>query len=148
MFIFAGIFLFLAAPAAALSRRDIARARAGTAKYHNIAAALADGYYPLNFCMPFEGCHWEKSSLLDGLVVPETPEDLIYKPLPNGEWRLVAVEYIVPTDLSPKEPEGFVGIEDLWRFESEGEGFWEMTAWIWLDNPDGMFASQNPRLPE
>jgi len=60
----------------------------------------------------------------------------------------VAVEYIVPIVVSPTEPEGFEGDEDLWREDTEGAGLWEMTAWIWFNNPAGMFEQHNPRLSE
>jgi hypothetical protein len=35
----------------------------------------------------------------------------------------------------------------LWREDSEGFGLWELNVWLWLDNPDGMFAAKNPRIP-
>lgn len=148
--ILVGIFLVYSAPAAAaFSEQDLARARAGTAKYHSVAAAEADGYEYIGFCEEGEGCHWEKASLVnDTIINPETPEDLVYVPTSDGGWRLVAVEYLVPVGLSPFEPEGFEGDDDIWYFEAEGPGFWEMTAWVWYHNPDGMFAKRNPRIED
>jgi hypothetical protein len=60
--------------------------------------------------------------------------------------RLVAVEYVIPLGLSAETPEGFTGADDTWRADTEGAGLWELTAWIWLHNPAGMFEQHNPRL--
>ena len=59
----------------------------------------------------------------------------------------MAVEYLLPISASPDQPEGFTGDADLWREESEAEGLWELTAWIWLSNPNGMFEQHNPKVP-
>ncbi|HEX6717586.1 MAG TPA: hypothetical protein VF088_10760 [Pyrinomonadaceae bacterium] len=124
---------------------DLARARAATARFHSVEQAEAEGYINLNFCEEGEGCHWLKPSLLDNEFDPTQPEILLY--LPDGDgWRLVGVEYVVPLTLSPGvAPEGFSGNADHWREDSEGVGLWELTAWIWLHNPNGMFEQHNPR---
>ncbi|HEV8368990.1 MAG TPA: hypothetical protein VGQ39_13640 [Pyrinomonadaceae bacterium] len=124
---------------------DLANARGATAKYHRVEQAEADGYINLNFCEEGEGCHWLKPSLLDGEFDPAQPEILLY--LPDGDgWRLVAVEYVVPLSVSPGvAPAGFTGNEDQWREDSEGVGLWELTVWLWLDNPTGLFEQHNPR---
>jgi len=124
---------------------DLAKARRATAKYHRVQQAEADGYINLNFCEEGEGCHWLKPSLLDGEFDPAQPEILLY--LPDGDgWRLVAVEYVVPLSVSPGvAPAGFTGNEDHWREDSEGVGLWELTVWLWLDNPTGLFEQHNPR---
>jgi hypothetical protein len=126
--------------------RDLARARSATARYHNVETAEADGYVNLNFCEEGEGCHWLKPSLLDAEFDPANPEILLY--VRDGErWRFVAVEYVVPLSLSPGiAPAGFQGDADHWREDSEGVGLWELTVWLWLDNPTGLFEQHNPRL--
>jgi hypothetical protein len=133
---------------------ELARARPATAKYHDVTQAEADGYVP-DTCHEGEGCHWFNwDYYLDGGVFdPERPEALIYRETRNGGWRLVAVEYIVPTDPDlppPPAPEGFSGDQDdpYWRFFTEGYADWELTAWIWFYNPNGMFELENPRLEE
>ena len=124
---------------------DLARARGATARFHRVEQAEAEGYINLNFCEEGEGCHWLNPSLLDGEFDPTRPEILLYVRDGDG-WRLVAVEYVVPLSLSPGvAPEGFSGDADHWREDSEGVGLWELTAWIWLHNPNGMFEQHNPR---
>ena len=124
---------------------DLARARKATARFSRVEQAEAEGYINLNFCEEGEGCHWLNPSLLDGEFDPSKPEILLY--LRDGDgWRLVGVEYVVPLTLSPGiAPEGFPGAADAWREDSEGVGLWELTAWIWLHNPNGMFEQHNPR---
>ena len=124
---------------------DLARARAATARYHRVEQAEAEGYVNLNFCEEGEGCHWLNPALLDGQFDPAKPEILLYVRDGDG-WRLVGVEYVIPLSLSPGiAPEGFSGNADHWREDSEGVGLWELTAWIWLNNPNGMFEQHNPR---
>ena len=127
--------------------QELAQARSTTARYHSVEAAEADGYVDISFCEPAEGCHWLKPSLLDAHFNPAEPEVLLYVPDDHGRMRLVAVEYLIPIAVSPVAPEGFLGEADEWRKESEGPGLWELTVWIWLDNPDGIFAHHNPRVP-
>jgi hypothetical protein len=123
----------------------LASARKATARFHRVEQAEAEGYINLNFCEEGEGCHWLNPSLLDGQFDPTRPEILLYVRDGDG-WRLVAVEYVVPLSLSPGvAPEGFTGDADHWREDSEGVGLWELTAWIWLHNPNGMFEQHNPR---
>lgn len=127
---------------------ELARARAATAKYHTVEAAEADGYFNINFCEPGEGCHWLNPSYIDGTFDAERPEILLYAPDENGRLRLVAVEYVEPLALFPGgAPEGFNGDEDEWREDTEEAGLWELTVWLWLHNPNGMFEQHNPRVP-
>jgi hypothetical protein len=126
--------------------QELAQARAATAIYHNVDRAIADGYEPA-IEMEGEGFHYANPALIDGNFEIERPEALLYVLGPNGQLRLAGVEYMVPLELSEEAPEGFTGDEDLWREDSEGFGLWELNVWLWLDNPDGMFAAKNPRIP-
>jgi hypothetical protein len=126
---------------------ELAGARNATAKYHLVEQAEADGYISIDFCEPGEGCHWLKPSLVDGTFDPEQPEILLYAPDDNGNLRLVAVEYVVPLSASLEAPAGFTGDSDEWREDTESAGLWELTAWIWLNNPNGLFEQHNPRVP-
>ena len=49
--------------------------------------------------------------------------------------------------VAPNAPAGFTGDADVWRENSEGLGLWELNAWIWLHNSNGIFAFHNPRVP-
>lgn len=132
----------------AATERELARARSATAKYHDIAQAEADGYVNFDLYESGEGFHYVKFSLIDGNFDPAEPEMLLYSLVP-GETRLelAGVEYLIPIVLSADAPAGFTGDADQWRNDMEGFGLWELNAWIWLHNPEGMFAHDNPRVP-
>jgi len=87
------------------------------------------------------GYHYVNGALVDGQIDLLRPEVLIYEPGPNGEESLVGLEYIVP--LSEPEPAPVLG-ERFMR--NEDLGLWVMHVWLWRENPDGMFASWNPRV--
>jgi len=130
------------------TEQELARARIATAKYHDVAQAEADGYTSIDLYLSGEGFHYVNFSLIDENFDPEHPEVLLYAPVP-GESRLelVGVEYLVPLALSADAPEGFTGDADQWRRDTEGFGLWELNAWIWLHNPEGIFGHDNPRVP-
>jgi len=127
---------------------ELAAARAGTAKYHNIAQAVADGYVNIDVFVSGQGFHYLKPALLDATFEADKPEILVYAPIPDeNSLRLVAVEYAAPISLSPNgPPEGFTGDDDVWD-RNEEFGLWTLHAWVWLNNPDGMFAEFSPRVP-
>lgn len=133
-------------PMNAVLNQELALARSSTAKYHNIQTALADGYVDINLYIPNMGWHYLKPSLADEHFEVDKPELLVYAEKPNGGLRLVAVEYAVPLALSTNPPEGFTGSEDVWS-ENVGAGLWTLHAWVWLHNPNGVFAPFNPNVP-
>jgi hypothetical protein len=128
-----------------LGLSELAQARRATAKYHDVANALADGYVDGNLYTSGEGYHYINPSLVDGRFDLEQPEVLLYAARPGEEGlKLVAVEYVSP-DTFPV-PEGFTGDDDVWESE-EPFPIWVLNAWIWLDNPNGVFTFLNPRIP-
>jgi hypothetical protein len=131
----------------AATLQELAAARAATAKYHDVDRAIADGYINVNDYESGEGFHYVKPPLIDGTFSPDEPEVLLYAPVPNeNRLELVAVEYAVPLALTATPPPGFSGDADVWR-RNEEIGVWELTAWVWLHNSNGMFAHTNPRVP-
>ena len=132
----------------AATNQQLAQARRATAKYHDIAQAEADGYVNINIYEGGEGLHYVNFGLVDANFDPEHPEVLLYAPVPHeNRMALVGVEYVVPLSLSSTAPAGFAGDADVWRNNSEGLGLWELNAWIWLNNTNGIFAFKNPRVP-
>ena len=126
---------------------ELARARNATAKYHDVAEALADGYVQRGYG-PGEGFHFVKASLMDCTFDLEHPETLLY--IPSGEGlRLVGVEYSVRNTCTATAPEGFTGDADEWEGpNAEGRPMWSLVAWLWLGNPNGVFAEPpHPQIP-
>jgi hypothetical protein len=130
------------------TQMELARARSATARYHDVAQAEADDYVNFELYESGEGYHYIKWSLLDGTFDPEHPEMLLYSPVPGeNRMELAGVEYLIPIAYSSTPPAGFTGDADVWRNNMEGFGLWELNTWIWLHNPNGVFADRNPRVP-
>jgi hypothetical protein len=126
---------------------ELARARNATAKYHDVAKALADGYVQKGYG-PGEGFHFVKASLMDCTFDAEHPEALLYIPSDEG-MKLVGVEYSVPNTCTATAPEGFTGDADEWEGpNAEGRPIWALITWLWMGNPGGIFAEPpHPHIP-
>jgi len=132
-------------------RQDLATLRAATASFHNVDAASGAGYsMQMTGCMvdPAGGMGFHfgnpKVGLGDGTVRVDRPQLLLYEPEKNGKLRLVAVEYTVPLGLwqSADPPKLFSH-----EFKVNTTfGIWALHAWVWEDNPSGMFNDWNPRV--
>lgn len=144
--------------AATGSKRDLATIRRATAKYHDLDVALADGYEVLFDCTvnPNDptvamGQHYINGELAsDDVLDLEKPEVLMYEPQADGRMKLVSVEYVVFEDAWTGEdtPE-FLG-RTMARKTAVGvhevPPFYEVHAWIWAHNPNGVFADWNPNV--
>lgn len=137
--------------ALASGQSNLAPARQGTAKYHSVGQAEANGYVStLGSLGCFEnpgvggmGLHYLNPTLLDGSVDARTPESLVYEMTDEG-LKLAGVEYIVPVGAwSGAEPPELFGHE----FHVNATlGLWVLHAWIWTPNPAGMFEDWNPSV--
>ena len=144
--------------AAAGEKRDLATIRRATAKYHNLDAALADGYEILFDCTvnPNDpavamGQHYLNGALAgDDVLELEKPEVLMYEPQADGSMKLVGVEYIIFEEAwtGAGTPE-FLG-RTMARKTAVGvhevPPFYEVHAWVWSHNPNGDFADWNPNV--
>ena len=158
----AAVTVGVGAPAAADSEhQDLADARSATAKFHRFEAALDDDRFELadlNHLTCIEdpggagamGVHWVNLALaLDGEIDVTQPEALLYDP--SGEKpRLLGVEYVVfVANWEHPDPPVLFGHE--FHLVEAGNrfglpAFYELHAWIWSHNPNGMFEDWNPRI--
>ena len=145
-------------------QRALAEVRAATAKYHQVEAALADGYVNTGECVASPaggmGVHFVNPALMgaptptgDGAFTPTRPEVLVYEPQRDGALRLVAVEYLIwraPWDAAhPGVGPSFAGKPFDESFGEHAHGLpdhYELHAWLWRHNPSGMFAPWNPKV--
>jgi hypothetical protein len=154
-------FVLLAAPSyAKAGASELSIARAATARFHDLEEAIDSGYGLLrdakgiacidNPGVGVMGIHYVNGALVsDGVVNAATPEALVYQQQPDGELRLVAVEYVVFfskwSGSSPPSLFGqtfkLIGTPNRYGLPA----FYELHAWIWKHNPSGMFADWNPR---
>ncbi len=146
----------------------IAPARSGTAAYRDVAAARAAGYRPVGPDFPGMGRHWVHPALiLRDTLDPAAPPILEYAEI-AGRPTLVGVAYAkLVRDATP--PTGLPVPASAWHFHQgtvEEESFLRshaglhvapghetepriavLHAWIWLENPDGLLATDNWALP-
>ena len=123
---------------------ELQQARAATARYQDIKNAFKDEYEDLNLPLPNMGHHFMKRGLVDAEFDIRKPELLVYNKMEDGEFELVAVEYAVPINMAPADgPAGFTGDSDKWD-RNDGFGLWLLHAWVWKNNPDGVFNPTNP----
>ena len=127
-------------------RKQLAQVRAATAKYHDVNEALLDGYVPVGGCValptgPAMGIHYVNIQGVDGEIDVASPEILVYAPEEDGELRLVAVEYMIPKVLTPGVPELYGR-----HFHDGPMDSWTLHAWVWRNNPAGMFADFNSKV--
>ena len=130
--------------------RKLAALKSSTARYHDFAAAQADGYtVKVTGCMEDAarggmGYHYAKGDLIDGQVIEARPEVLLYEPQGKGKPRLVGVEFIIPfTAWTGAEPPTLYG-----QTFARNETFqvWALHVWAWRENKSGVFADWNPAV--
>lgn len=136
------VLALTATPAAAAGQSELATVRAATAQYHDVRAALADGYVLASECVPNMGYHFQRgiAATQDDLD-PRSPEILVYAPKPNGKLKLVAVEYATWDDSAE-----LYGVSFDAPHPAGGPPFHTLHAWIWQGNPAGTFAPTNPNI--
>lgn len=156
MVVLVGLLLIIAGTAALPAERaDIAKLRAATAQFHRTQAAREAGYdlVPgLDHCFENPGVggmgyHYINTGVLDLVVDQLQPEAMVYTPGPNGGLQLGAVEYIVPAgawdSAGNSEPPAALGQS---FHLNPALGVYILHAWIWKDNPSGMFEDWNPTV--
>jgi hypothetical protein len=150
---------------------QLALARAATAKYvGNLTLAKANGYQIITRMIPNMGFHYMNPSV-KGFDV-ENPPILVYDHVGSG-WQLGALEWVftsVPnTPPLPGARYGAFGAgchykdgtfypsssQQMCPARAPGTGaafsFWHpnlvtLHVWLWDPNPDGLYASTNPRV--
>jgi hypothetical protein len=125
---------------------ELQEVRAATARYQNIEHAFGDSYVDIGLVMPNMGYHFLKAGLVTSVFDLRKPPILVYNKKDNGKFELVAVEYAVPIDprSTNTPPDGFTGNDDEWDFNTLNTGWWTLHAWVWKNNPDGVFKPMNP----
>ncbi|MEH7235474.1 hypothetical protein [Bacillus sp. JJ1562] len=138
------LLIVMSSGVGAEGKSDLAEARKGTAKYHNVQKALKDGYLPTDEFVEVPGLgvmgyHYVNPKLIDEKVDTSAPEVLLYVPKANVGLQLVGVEYLSLTDNS------LFGQ----NFDSPIPGVvpeYSLHVWIWKHNPNGMFSPFNPSI--
>jgi hypothetical protein len=132
---------------------ELAAANLAAAAFQDVEMAEAAGYgSTIDALGCFEnveeggmGLHYLNEALMDDQVDITTPEALVYELDADGEIvGLVAHEYIVPVEAwTNEEPPNLFGLD---FHEHPVLPLWVLHAWIWKDNPAGVFADWNPTV--
>jgi len=132
--------------------KDLATLRQATAAFQRFDSASHAGWSaPITACMTDPGgaggmgFHYGNVGLINGTVSVDKPQLLLYEPEQNGRLRLVAVEYIIPYTFVPRSAEPPVLFNQKFA-QVDAFGLWGLHAWVWKENPSGMFASWNPNV--
>ncbi|MDX2260116.1 MAG: hypothetical protein SFU84_00285 [Gemmatimonadales bacterium] len=157
--------------------KALAAMRNATAAFHDVDAAIAAGYAdPSGIpCAASPagtmGVHAARGSAIDGVVVPNEPEVLLYLPKKGGGFKLVGVEYLVPAMVRNTTTNAVTPwfSQDPWgagytlvtpppsvfgqTFEGPMPGHepgmpwhYDKHVWVWETNPSGMFSQWNPSI--
>jgi hypothetical protein len=143
----------------------VGTAKTSTARFHDLDQAKAAGYTvtvaDVNgiTCISDPagsgtmGVHMLNPPLLDATIDADAPELLVYAPKPNGELKLVALEYLVLRSVweaaGNTAPPSLFGQEFMLTPAGNRYGlpdFYALHAWIWNSNPSGLFAPYNPSV--
>ncbi|MFV2064926.1 MAG: hypothetical protein ACC726_15660 [Chloroflexota bacterium] len=137
---------------------EIDEVRAVTATYSWLPNALDAGYVPLTgedpdvpLCVDSDaggmGLHYLRN--VDGVADATDPEAIMYSVAEDGSTTLVAVEYVVPQPFVEDEDGNVVALPSVLGQDLQLNpdlGLYTLHAWIWEENPDGMFADFNPAV--
>ncbi len=155
-----------AAPAGAAepSPAEIAAVRKALEKYQDPYVAVRDLYLSTVGCVHYDGSkmagHMEypKGAMgvhfvnvtIQGPPDPLKPNVLIYEPV-GGKFRLVGAEWLVPLSVAKERPvlfgQPFQGpMEGHEPLIPAGFHHYDLHAWLFKDNPNGMFSPTHPNV--
>ena len=140
--------------------KDLAQLRRATAKYHDVNAALADGFVSTVTCVASPdggmGIHFiNPARLMDSEVNILEPEILLYAEV-GGQLKLIGVEYWfsigapdtpVPNPAPPSPVIFGRSLDGPMPAHDPGQPpHYDLHAWVWMANPSGIFAPFNPNV--
>ena len=144
------------------SAAELDAIREALAKYKDPYVAVRDLYLSTVGCVHYDGMkmpgHMEypKGGMgihfvnltVQGPLDPKKPNVLIYEPV-DGKLELVAAEWLVPVSVAKERP---VLLGQPFQGPMEGHEplipqefvHYDLHAWLFKDNPNGMFSPTNP----
>ena len=144
-------------------KADIVAMRKALAKYEDPYVAVRDLYLSTVGCVHYDGTKMEghmdypKGAMgvhfvnltVQGPPDPTKPNVLIYEPVGKGKLKLVAAEWLVPLAVAKGRPsllgQPFQGpMEGHEPLIPKDFHHYDLHAWLFKDNPLGMFNPTNP----
>lgn len=153
------------APTAESDNAKIAALRKSMEKYKDWKVAVHDLYLSTQGCVHYSGekiphyMEYPKGAMgvhfvnltMHGPPDPMKPNVLIYEPV-GRELKLVAVEWLVPLTPDTKHRPSLFGQPFMGPMEghepliAKQYVHYDLHAWLFKDNPLGMFAATNPEV--
>ena len=145
---------------------ELQSVRASLDKYNDPVVAIHDGYMSLLGCIEYPkggsegtmrfapggmGVHFLNPGFIGPTLDPAKPQVLIYEPV-GDKLRLVAAEWFVPAELAAKKRPTIFGkeldgpMEGHWPLMPAALHHYDLHAWLWKDNPEGIFSPTNPAV--
>jgi hypothetical protein len=144
------------------NKAELDAIRIALAKYKDPYVAVRDLYLSTVGCVHYDGMkmpgHMEypKGGMgvhfvnltIQGPLDPMRPNVLVYEPV-GGKLELVAAEWLVPVTVAKERPvlfgQPFQGpMEGHEPLIPQGFVHYDLHAWLFKDNPNGMFSPTNP----
>jgi hypothetical protein len=137
----------------AQAKAELDATRAALEPFQDPIFAVRSGYFSTLGCVYYKsgamGVHFLNPALIGPEVDPKKPQLLVYEPDAEGKLTLVAVEWLVPLATGVTERPVLFGRP----FDGPMEGHepllprelhhYDLHAWLWKDNPEGMFHPVN-----
>jgi hypothetical protein len=149
------VILAIAAVACVPGAEPTAQLRTATGQYTTTEKAMAAGYTlvpKLDHCFNNPGVgamgfHYINTSALDTKVNETAPEAIVYAPQTDGSMKLAAVEFIVPAANWDGEGHTSPPIAYGKPFHLNKDlGVYVLHAWLFEQNPKGLFEDWNPNV--
>jgi hypothetical protein len=141
------------------TRNLLREVRRATRAFKDLDTARAAGYERVSPCESDPkygamGFHYANPELLaDGVIDPLKPEILVYQPTRGGDLELGAVEYFqvdADQDLDTNDDLPYLfGVPfdgPMHGHNPEMPKHYDLHAWLYRDNPAGLFAMWNPAV--
>ena len=147
------------------TKAELDAVRQALAKYEDPYVAVRDLYLSTVGCVHYDGTKMEghmdypKGTMgvhfvnltVQGPPDPMKPNVLVYEPQADGKLKLVGVEWLVPLAAAKERPsvlgQPFQGpMEGHEPLIPKGFHHWDLHAWLFKDNPLGMFSPTNPNV--
>jgi hypothetical protein len=159
---FAALAVSSSARAEDANKADLDKLRQALSKYEDYQAAIRDLYLSTEGCVYYSGekeaghMEYPKGAMgvhfvnvtVGGPPDPQRPNVLIYEPT-GGGMKLVAAEWLVPYVKGAPRPslfgQEFMGpMEGHYPLIPREFVHYDLHAWLFKDNPNGMFSPTNP----
>lgn len=134
----------------AASTSAVAEVRKAIRPFEDVVAAKRAGYAAPppggHACVPGMGYHYVKASLF-GSEDPSAPPILLYGSDGKGGLRLLGAEFLTTVEQTGTHRPDLAGEPFEGPMSGHGPGpHYDLHVWTHLTNPDGVFATENPRV--